>query len=126
MAILDKVTITVTEGTSIYLKPGDWREKCHAYTVTLTYNGREMELPYYKGASLTSAPEVTEVLECLVLDSIYADCKDEYEFADMVGDTPSREMRDEWLQSVEQTAMMRAMLGADYAAMLEEIDDLVA
>jgi len=125
MAILDDVTIEVAQGAEI-LRPGDWRSKAHAYDVTLTYKGRSMELPYYKGASLTTAPEVAEVLDCLVLDADYADAADEYEFADMVDMVPSREVRDAFLQTVENTRQLRDLFGADYNDMLAEIVEMNA
>ena len=125
MAILDSVTIEVRQGSEV-LRPGDWRSKAHAYDVTLAYKGRSMELPYYKGASLTTAPEVTEVLECLVLDADYADAADEYEFADMVDMVPSREVRDMFEQTLANTRQLRAMFDDDYNTLLAEIYELNA
>ena len=125
MAILDSVTIEVRQGSEV-LRPGDWRSKAHAYDVTLAYKGRSMDLPYYKGASLTTAPEVTEVLECLVLDADYADAADEYEFADMVGMVPSREVRDMFEQTLANTRQLRAMFDDDYNTLLAEIYELNA
>jgi hypothetical protein len=49
-----------------------WARKMNHYFVTLTLEGREMELWFYQGTGITEEPTLERVIECLALDRTYA------------------------------------------------------
>ena len=92
----------------------------HAYTITLTYQGRMMQTPFYTGRGWTREPDSYDVLEALLSDASVAGY-DQFEqwAADLGYDPDSRRAEKIYHACVEQTAQLRQLLGDDFEAFAE-------
>jgi hypothetical protein len=93
---------------------GKWQGT--AWLVTLTYQGRTYETPFYMGSGLNGkAPETMEVVECLMGDACSADnAADVWDFFDELGYTPSRDANATYEACVQTAVAMHMFLGDDF------------
>lgn len=102
--------------------PANFGGDAVAWKVTLTYEGRSITVPFYMGAAHMTegrwpkpkAPSAEEVLECLLSDAHFAECADEYEMAEELGEEVTRETRKTFLAILDQTRKLKQLLGADF------------
>jgi hypothetical protein len=114
----DTIGFEIVDGPDYSTDADGWEH--HAYTLKLTYDGREMMSPWRAGLGITDDPTLADVLESLFLDTdSYTD--DFEEWASEYGyDTDSRKAEATWRAVGEQAAKVRALFGDDYDAVREQ------
>ena len=115
------------------LTPGvepDWGEwSGNAWSVTLTYDGRKLTVPFFMGSGLVTrggrwpgrpiAPTAMDVLECLLSDA-QAGESTFHDFCEDFGyDEDSRSAEKLWHSCQNTLIEMRKLLGADYDTFMD-------
>lgn len=94
-------------------------EDSNAWTVTLHYEGREMETPFFTGSAIAEPPDARTVLECLLADSHGAGEAFEDWASDLGYDPDSRKAEATYRAVAEQTQHLSAFLAGDLEAIRE-------
>lgn len=119
------VTMTVASGAPFQ----EWSSDMRAFTVTLTYDGRKLTIPFYMGSATVGDPTVSEVVHSLGVDvSCAYETFDEYlgEFLHADDRTPDtlKDARRVWKACVRQAAKAKRLFGDDMDAIFEKVADL--
>jgi hypothetical protein len=82
---LDNVEIEVTYQGLGRMSAND-KQQMNCYTIMLSYNGEDWEVPFYTGLGWTREPEVKDVVHSLLLDaSSYESSRDFTDFCEQFG-----------------------------------------
>jgi hypothetical protein len=99
------------EPTGRTIRPLD-RWEADGWTVTLTYNGRSMTIPFYMGTGHNGEPPtLNDVLECLASDA--AICEED-QWDDLVDGLPFKQAQQMVKETEKQTRNLQYLLGDDY------------
>lgn len=113
-ALASKVKISNTYGTHRPI-PEDFKA-AHPWTVRLSYQGRQLTVPFYMGQALTEEPTAEEVLECLLSDASGVECARSFEdWASDLGFDPDSRKAERIYKACERIAVkLRRFLGEDF------------
>lgn len=124
---MDKITSTASFGNDAQpgLSADDWRKDTDPWTVTLSFQGRSMKIPFWTGYGWKSAPTTADVMRCLVSDAgTLENSSDATEWADELGYDYDPDVEDRYDRVVQQTQDLKELLGEHFEAIVFECDDL--
>ncbi len=118
------INAIVTAGNDV-TNLDEWQQRSNPWTVTLSYEGRDMTVPFWTGSGWTTEPDAHDVMQCLCSDAVSVDnCADFEQWACELGfDTDSRKAERVYRQCVMQRDALRTFLESEYDAFVYADDD---
>lgn len=98
--------------------------KANHYTVTISYDGNSMSVPYSMGLGLSGSPEIEDVLDCLASDASGIENARNFEdwAAEYGYDRDSRKAEKTYNQCKKQSRELNELLGRLYPVLLWEVE----
>jgi hypothetical protein len=113
------VTLRVTgEALLPWDRRDDWQKQATGYRVQLRYARRAMSLDFWQGSAHTDDPTVSDVLSCLLSDSMAVDQAFEDWCGDLGYDTDSRKAESTYRACVRSGEALQRVLGDQYETFL--------
>jgi hypothetical protein len=107
-------------------KDTDWKDSANEWRVTLLREGRSVDVEYWTGCGIKTAPNAADILNCLTSDAQMGEDSFEGFCGDMGLDTDSRKALDTYTECQQQGAKLRRILGnhAEYRKLLDDVERL--
>lgn len=95
-------------------KRDEWKRKAKRWSITLAYQGRQYDLPFFQGAGIKTDPGSSSVLECILSDASAGEETFDNFCSEFGYDTDSRKAYATWQACQGINKNMRRLLGSDY------------
>lgn len=97
-----------------YEKQDNWQRNANDYRITLYYLGRQISVDFWQGTGIDHEPDVTNVLECLISDTIAGEVSFKEFCGDMGYSADSRDAFGIWQQCKRLGRRVHRLLGDDF------------